>query len=160
MTFALCLQIPNYLHFRRPYEIYTTFIPQFIFLHSIFGYLVVCIIYKWSIDWTTSPTSPPSLLNMLIGMFLSPGSVDPNTQLYAGQGPIQGVLVLIAGLCVPWMLCLKPYLEWKEMQRVKGAGYVGLQQREGARRDSNELEEEEEGVGGHVQVHDEDEEEV
>ncbi|KAJ7272918.1 V-type ATPase, V0 complex, 116kDa subunit family [Mycena rebaudengoi] len=43
MTFALCLQIPNHLRFKRSVDIYLNFIPQMIFLQSIFGYLVVCI---------------------------------------------------------------------------------------------------------------------
>ncbi|KAJ7272885.1 V-type ATPase 116kDa subunit family-domain-containing protein [Mycena rebaudengoi] len=94
MTFALCLQVPNHLRFKRPIDIYLNFIPQMIFLQSIFGHLVVCILYKWSIDWSTSATAPPSLLNMLISMFLTPRTVDPATQLFPGQGAVQTVLLL------------------------------------------------------------------
>lgn len=126
MTFAICLQVPNHLHFKKPLNIYAEFIPQMLFMQSIFGYLVVCIIYKWSIDWSTSATSPPGLLNMLIYMFLSPGTVDPSTQLYAGQGFVQVVLVLIAMVCIPWMLCLKPYVLYREHQKIKEQGYQGL----------------------------------
>ncbi|KAG6332183.1 hypothetical protein ID866_6906 [Astraeus odoratus] len=148
MTFALCLQLPNHIKFNRTLDIYTNFIPQMVFLQSIFGYLVLCILYKWSIDWTTRSTEPPSLLNMLIGMFLSPGSVDPRTQLYPGQGFVQVLLVLIAAICVPWMLCAKPYFEWKEMQQTHGQGYVGLDHYDGPRQSSDQvLEIEEEGNG-------------
>ncbi|KAG0706523.1 V-type ATPase, V0 complex, 116kDa subunit family [Suillus ampliporus] len=149
MTFALCLQLPNHIKFKRPLDIYANFIPQMIFLQSIFGYLVVCILYKWSIDWSTQLTEPPSLLNMLIAMFLSPGTVDPQTQLYPGQGFIQVVLLLLALVCVPWMLCTKPYFQWKEMQMIQGQGYVGLGHRNGAPRESTDevLEIEEEGNG-------------
>ena len=62
MTFALCLQVPNHIRFKRFSDIYTNFIPQMIFLQSIFGYLVVCIIYKWTVDWSQASTQPPSLL--------------------------------------------------------------------------------------------------
>ncbi|OWT40027.1 V-type H+-transporting ATPase subunit I [Cryptococcus neoformans] len=127
MTFAICLQVPNHIHFKKPLNIYAEFIPQMLFFHSIFGYLVVCIIYKWSVDWSQSATSPPGLLNMLIYMFLSPGTIEPGTQLYAGQGFIQVVLLLIALVCVPWMLALKPYMLWKEHQRIVAQGYQGLQ---------------------------------
>lgn len=149
MTFALCLQLPNHIKFKRPLDIYANFIPQMIFLQSIFGYLAVCILYKWSIDWSTRDTEPPSLLNMLIAMFLSPGTVDPHTQLYPGQGFIQVVLLLLALVCVPWMLCTKPYFEWKEMKKIQGQGYVGLGHRNGAARESTDevLEIEEEGNG-------------
>ncbi|KAI6038419.1 V-type ATPase, V0 complex, 116kDa subunit family [Pisolithus marmoratus] len=148
MTFALCLQLPNHIKFKRPLEIYTNFIPQMIFLQSIFGYLVVCILYKWSVDWTTRTTEPPSLLNMLIAMLLSPGKIDPLTQLYPGQGFVQVVLVLLAVVCVPWMLCAKPYFEWKEMQKIQSQGYVGLDHHDALRHSTDEvLEHEEEGNG-------------
>ncbi|KAF8745024.1 hypothetical protein AX14_012029 [Amanita brunnescens Koide BX004] len=147
MTFALCLQVPNHLKFKRWVDIYGNFIPQIIFLQSIFGYLVACIIYKWSIDWSQAETQPPSLLNMLIAMFLQPGKVDPATQLYSGQGFVQVVLLLMAAVCVPWMLITKPYVIWKETRNIQGQGYVGLQDE--APRDSSDevLEGEEEGNG-------------
>ncbi|KZT24035.1 H+-ATPase subunit [Neolentinus lepideus HHB14362 ss-1] len=146
MTFALCLQIPNHIRFKRFSDIYSNFIPQMIFLQSIFGYLVVCILYKWSIDWSTSPTAPPSLLNMLIGMFLTPGTVDP--QLYRGQAFIQTVLLLLAFVCVPWLLCMKPYFQWREMKKVQRQGYVGLPHDELPRVSLDEvIEGEEEGNG-------------
>ncbi|KAG2140977.1 V-type ATPase, V0 complex, 116kDa subunit family [Suillus bovinus] len=149
MTFALCLQLPNHIKFKRPLDIYANFIPQMIFLQSIFGYLVVCILYKWSIDWSTRDTEPPSLLNMLISMILSPGKVDATVQLYSGQGFIQVVLLLLAAVCVPWMLCMKPYFQWKEMQVIQGQGYVGIGHRNGGPRESTDevLESEEEGNG-------------
>ncbi|KAI0933535.1 hypothetical protein AcW1_005341 [Taiwanofungus camphoratus] len=148
MTFALCLQVPNHIRFKRRVDIWTNFVPQMIFLQSIFGYLVVCIIYKWTIDWETSPTAPPSLLNMLIGMFLSPGSVDEDTKLYAGQSTVQIILLLMALICVPWMLVAKPYIQWKEMKKIQGQGYIGLGTDEVVRHTSDtELEGEEEGDG-------------
>ena len=148
MSFAICLQVPNHIHFRKPLNIYAEFIPQILFMWSIFGYLLVCIIYKWSVDWSQSATSPPGLLNMLIYMFLSPGTVDPQSQLYAGQSFVQVVLLLIALVCVPWMLCLKPYVLYKEHQRVLAQGYQGLTgQEDGRVSTSDNLEDEEEGAG-------------
>jgi V-type H+-transporting ATPase subunit a len=146
MTFALCLQVPNHLRFHRLWDLYHGFIPQMLFLQSIFGYLAVCIIYKWVVDWSKSPTPPPSLLNMLIGMFLSPGTIAEDSRLYRGQGFVQALLLVIAGVCVPWMLCVKPYLLWKEMKAVEREGYRGLPGNDddyGSRHD--ELEGEEEG---------------
>ncbi|KAJ7272883.1 V-type ATPase 116kDa subunit family-domain-containing protein [Mycena rebaudengoi] len=140
MTFALCLQIPNPLRFKRPIDIYLNFIPQMIFLQSIFGHLVVCILYKWSIDWSTSATAPPSLLNTLISMFLTLGTVDPATQLHPGQGAVQTVLLL-------------PYFIWREMKQREGAGYVGIGHGEGrASHEDDALlgEEEANGNGGAV----------
>jgi len=127
MTFALCLQVPNHFKFKRYSDLYTNFIPQIIFLQSIFGYLVLCILYKWSIDWSKASTQPPSLLNMLISMFLQPGTVDPKTQLYRGQGFVQMVLLGLAGVCVPWLLIAKPYLEWMKLKRTQRQGYMSLE---------------------------------
>lgn len=148
MTFALCLQVPNHIKFKRPLDIWANFVPQMIFLQSIFGYLVICILYKWSIDWLTASTQPPSLLNMLISMFLSPGNVDPETQLYRGQSTVQIILLLLAAICVPWLLITKPYITWKEM-KIQGQGYVGLGQGDDVPRDHSDdvLEGEEEGNG-------------
>lgn len=126
MTFALCLQVPNHIKFNRKSDLYTNFIPSIIFLQSIFGYLVVCILYKWSIDWSKESTEAPPLLTMLISMFLEPGTVDPRVQLYRGQGMVQVVLLGLAGICVPWLLLTKPYLAWREMHKTQGQGYMSI----------------------------------
>ncbi|KZT11102.1 V0/A0 complex, 116-kDa subunit of ATPase [Laetiporus sulphureus 93-53] len=148
MTFALCLQVPNHIRFNRRADIWTNFLPSMLFLQSIFGYLVICIIYKWTVDWGTSPTGPPSLLNMLISMFLSPGTVDPSTQLYRGQATIQVILLLIAFICVPWLLIAKPYLMWKATKNIQGQGYRGLGTEDAPRHTADtDLEGEEEGNG-------------
>ena len=118
-----------------------------IFLESIFGYLVLCVLYKWSVDWEAAGAPPPSLLNMIIGMFLSPGSVEPDARLYAGQAFVQVVLLGLAAVCVPWLLISKPYLEWKEMKKIHGQGYVGLGENGEEPRGSADLEGEEEGNG-------------
>jgi V-type H+-transporting ATPase subunit a len=73
MTYALCLQYVNAWHFQRKTEILGNFILGMIFFQSIFGYLTFSIIYKWLIDWESCDQSPPSLLNIFIFMFLSPG---------------------------------------------------------------------------------------
>ena len=156
MTFALCLQIPNALHFKRRIDILTSFVPSILFLESIFGYLVVCIIYKWSVDWEKSATPPPSLLNMLIQMFLAPGSVEKESQLYPGQSFVQVVLLLTAFICVPWLLIAKPYLIYQETKKTAGAGYIGLQADDAAGHGTDDmLEGEEEGNGRLAEADDE-----
>jgi V-type H+-transporting ATPase subunit a len=96
--------------------VWLEFLPQILFMESIFGYLVCLIIYKWSVNWWELDAagnhirnSPPSLLNTLIYMFLTPGSVDPKELLFPGQAGLQMFLILIAVVCVPWMLLGKPY---------------------------------------------------
>ena len=80
----------------------------------IFGYLVVVIFVKWFINWNAESIQAPSLINMLIGMFLSPGNVPADKQIYAGQGMIQAILLVVAFLSLPVLLLPKPLLLLRE----------------------------------------------
>merc|ERR1719421_152576 len=37
--------------------------------------------------------------------------------MFAGQAPLQVILLLIALVCVPWLLCYKPYMLFKQHQQ-------------------------------------------
>jgi len=157
MSFAICLQVPNHIHFKNTLSIWAEFIPQILFMWSIFGYLIICIIYKWTVDWSQSDLPAPGLLNMLIYMFLQPGTIVEGTKLYSGQSFVQSTLVLIALVCVPWMLCVKPYVLWKEHQKIAGQGYQGLAPADNGRASmSTDIEDEEETAGQAVSHGDDD----
>lgn len=89
MTVGIFLSLLNGLHFRHTLDIIFEFIPQMIFIMSLFGYMVFLIFYKWCIDWSNSPHGPPFLLNVMIQMFLSPIQVEPDNKVYDIEGNSQ-----------------------------------------------------------------------
>lgn len=123
MTFGVALSYYNGKFFMKPVDIYHVFLPQIIFLLTIFGYLCLMIIYKWLCkDFPNG--NPPSLLLMLINMFLKFGSPPaPEEVLYgdregAFQNGVETILVGVALICVPWMLLVKPLTIRAEMQKL------------------------------------------
>lgn len=124
MTYSLCLSFINYRSFNSKVDMLGNFIPGMVFLQSIFGYLVMTILYKWSQDWIARDEVAPSILNMFIFMFLQPGTVvEP---LYKHQGFVQVTLLLLALCCVPIMLFLKPFWLRHEHNKHRAFGYSGL----------------------------------
>jgi V-type H+-transporting ATPase subunit a len=156
MTFAVCLNVFNHVYYRRKIFVWLEFLPQILFLQSIFGYLIFCIMYKWSVNWWELDAegnhirnAPPNLLNMLIYMFLTPGKVNPEDQLFPGQGPVQAILLLIAVVCVPWMWFAKPFYLKKEASQHRyetvahDEDIVDEEERAGGSNEDDEEEEEE-----------------
>jgi V-type H+-transporting ATPase subunit a len=125
MTFSLMWSLVNARYFKTPIDIWGNFVPGMIFFQSIFGYLSFTIVYKWSVDWAARGSNPPSLLNMLIYMFLKPGDLGQDP-LFPHQIIIQKLLVVSALFCVPVLLFLKPfYLRW-EHNKARALGYRGI----------------------------------
>ncbi|ONK77025.1 uncharacterized protein A4U43_C02F2330 [Asparagus officinalis] len=94
------------------------FIPQMIFLNSLFGYLALLIIIKWCTG------SQADLYHVMIYMFLSPMDDLGENQLFWGQKFLQIVLLLLAVVAVPWMLFPKPFILKKlHTERFQGRSY-------------------------------------
>lgn len=110
MGFGVVLSLFNHRFFGRTLDVYFSFIPQILFMMCIFGYLCIMIVYKWVTP--EFPKGVPSLLLMLINMFLKFGKA-PEEVLYgdpegSAQNTLQTILVIVAVFSVPVMLFVKP----------------------------------------------------
>jgi len=108
MLFGIILSAHNAIFFKKPYNFWFEFVPQILFMSSIFGYLCFLVVLKWCINWSHTPA--PGLLNLLINMFLSPAQLQPGDEIFSGQLYLQWLLLFIAAISVPWMLLPKPLL--------------------------------------------------
>uniref|UniRef100_A0AAR2JL66 V-type proton ATPase subunit a n=1 Tax=Pygocentrus nattereri TaxID=42514 RepID=A0AAR2JL66_PYGNA len=107
MLFGVTLSLFNHTYFKKPLNIWLGFIPEIVFMGSLFGYLVILIFYKWTAYNAEISKDAPSLLIAFINMFLFNYNDPTNKPLYRGQMAIQCLLVVIALACVPCMLIVK-----------------------------------------------------
>ncbi|XP_044152788.1 V-type proton ATPase 116 kDa subunit a1 isoform X6 [Bufo gargarizans] len=122
MMFGVSLSLFNHIYFKKPLNIYLGFIPEMIFMSTLFGYLVILILYKWCTYDAATSKSAPSLLIHFINMFMFNYSDPSFPMLYTGQKGLQCFLVVCAILCVPWMLVLKPFMLRHQYLRRKHLG--------------------------------------
>ncbi|KAG9509657.1 V-type proton ATPase 116 kDa subunit a isoform 1, partial [Fragariocoptes setiger] len=124
MGFGVGLSLINHNYFNSQIDIITEFIPRVIWLVAIFGYMVLLIFVKWFFYDHTTSSCAPSVLIMMINMFLykypkpeeAPCYLLP---IYPGQQLIQTLLLLAALICIPWMLLLKPFLVKKQHDKAE-----------------------------------------
>ncbi|CAG7831417.1 unnamed protein product [Allacma fusca] len=125
MIFGVMMSLWNHMFFRKKINILCDFVPQIIFMTFIFFYLVLLVFHKWVAYYATGddeglgPHCAPSILITFINMVLFKngekiGECEP--YMYGGQQGFQKFLVVIAVLCIPWMLAGKPYLIYKYRQ--------------------------------------------
>ncbi|KAG8387735.1 hypothetical protein BUALT_Bualt02G0052300 [Buddleja alternifolia] len=118
MNLGIVLSYFNARYFSNSLDIKYQFVPQIIFLNSLFGYLSLLIIMKWCTG------SQADLYHVMIYMFLSPFEDLGENQLFRGQGVLQVILLLLAVIAVPWMLFPKPFILKKlHTERFQGRTY-------------------------------------
>ncbi|KAI3432044.1 V-type proton ATPase subunit a [Psidium guajava] len=121
MNLGIVLSYFNAGFFANDLNIRYQFVPQIIFLNSLFGYLSLLIIVKWCTG------SQADLYHVMIYMFLSPMEDLGENQLFAGQKFLQVMLLLLALAAVPWMLFPKPFILKKQHEeRHQGQSYAIL----------------------------------
>ncbi|CAD30452.1 V-type proton ATPase 116 kDa subunit a 1 [Caenorhabditis elegans] len=162
MTFGVLLSYQNFIYFKSDLDIKYMFIPQMIFLSSIFIYLCIQILSKWLFFGAVGGTvlgykypgsnCAPSLLIGLINMFMmksrNAGFVDDSGETYPqcylstwypGQSFFETIFVLVAIACVPVMLFGKPYFLWKEEKERREGGHRQLSVRADINQDDAEV---------------------
>ncbi|XP_077262793.1 V-type ATPase subunit a family protein Vha100-1 isoform X2 [Temnothorax americanus] len=125
MLFGVMVGLWNHMYFKKRMNITCEFVPQIIFLMALFLYMVILMFVKWikygpknlPID---GPGCAPSVLITFINMVLfkpatKVGNCDP--YMYGGQSGLQKFLVVVALLCVPWMLLAKPVLMMRDRKK-------------------------------------------
>ncbi|XP_068636331.1 V-type proton ATPase subunit a1-like [Aristolochia californica] len=126
MNLGIMLSYFNAKIFGSSLDIRYQFVPQMIFLNSLFGYLALLIVIKWCTG------SQADLYHVMIYMFLSPTDDLGENQLFWGQRPFQIILLLLAIVAVPWMLFPKPFILRKlHSERFQGRTYGILGTSEG-----------------------------
>merc|ERR1712032_831701 len=122
MMFGVLMSLWNNKYFGKTVNIIHEFLPQLIFLTCMFGYMALLMLHKWTAftaggfdgDKLTTERCAPSILITFINMVLfkpnEPDSPECEPYMYMGQSGIQHLLVLIAVVCIPWMLLVKPLL--------------------------------------------------
>src|SRR5690348_8163894 len=88
MVMGICMSAFNAMYFGHIVDVFAEFIPQLLFMLCLFGYMVILILYKWSLPfsyWVKMNMDPPFLLNVMIQMFLSPVQLAKENTLFQGQ---------------------------------------------------------------------------
>jgi V-type H+-transporting ATPase subunit a len=108
MCLGIFLSLLNGLHHHSKLDIFCEFVPQIIFMLSIFGYMVFLIFYKWAVSW--DGVQPPFLLNVMIYMYLSIYKLADENKLFEGQLYVQWFCIFFTVITIPWMLLPKPLI--------------------------------------------------
>ena len=103
------------------------FIPQFLFMFLVFGYMIYMIFYKWGTDYDADTSKAPSILTIMINMAVKIGSVEGKPlfdSLFGfSQETINILIILICLLLVPIMLFIKPIYYYTKKKRTQGISF-------------------------------------
>ncbi len=73
MTVGVIIKAFNSLYFKKKLDFFFEFIPQFIFLFLLFGYMDFLIVFKWLTDWNGNKNPPPSIISTMMNIGLKLG---------------------------------------------------------------------------------------
>ena len=127
MMLGIFIRGINNINAKNHTAFYFEFIPQFLFMGLMFGYLISMIFYKWGTDYDSNTHEAPSLLTIMINMAIKLGEIDgkPLFESFMGfsQESINRLILFICVLLIPVMLLVKPINFYLRKVKTKGIKY-------------------------------------
>lgn len=115
MIFGIILSGMNHIHLGNYIDFVFEFIPQLIFMCVLFGYMLVMIYYKWLTDWSGDPSKAPSIITIMINIFIKNGSVGDKPIWHKDvfdQEQYHKYIILICICLIIVMLLPKPIIKY------------------------------------------------
>lgn len=120
MLFGIIIKGVNEINFRNISAFLFEFIPQLCFMSLLFGYMVAMIFIKWATNWAGRTDKAPSIITLMINIFIKKGSVS-DMPLWGekindsySQETFNYSVLIICILLIPIMLIPKPLIEYKQ----------------------------------------------
>ena len=124
MLLGIGIKGANNLNTKKYNHFLFEFLPQFLFMFIVFGYLIYMIFYKWGTDYDNNTENAPSLLSIMINMAVKFGKVDgePLFDSFFGlsQEGLNQLIIFFCLLLVPIMLFITPIYHYIKKQQMKG----------------------------------------
>ena len=100
----------NAIHHKNVVDLVFEFLPQFLFLFWIFGYMDIMIFIKWLTDWSNDTANAPFIVNIVTNIGLKLGDVNdfPLWGNGSSQTHLNQFLLAISLMWIPLMLIVKP----------------------------------------------------
>ena len=126
MLLGILLKGLNDNYYKNYYGIIFEFIPQFLFMTVLIGYMVVMIFIKWSTHFEDT-SKAPSIITHLINIAIKGGSVE-NMPLWGSfinstgryqQENFHSVILVIIIILIPIMILPKPFLDYRKYKKKK-----------------------------------------
>jgi V-type H+-transporting ATPase subunit a len=152
MLLGILLKGFNDSYYKNIYGIIFEFIPQFVFMSVLLGYMIVMIFIKWS-TYFADTSKAPSIITHLINIVIKGGSVE-NMPLWGGQVQATGryqqenfhsFLLVVLVILIPIMILPKPFLDYRKYKKKKDER---LLQEVNINNDDRNYPEEDQGSGG------------
>ena len=143
MSLGIFMKAFNAVHFGRKLDFIFEFLPQITLILCLFGFMDMLIIAKWLQAWPDNAASAPSIIAIMINMFLNFGGLVDGADPILGdsgsstQQSVSVILLVVGLICVPLMLFVKPFALRCEMS---SHAHVGAGQDRFHRLDSDEEE--------------------